>query len=257
MPLRHLRSFVLRDAFLKGSAFFHYNIERTVIVAIDGPAGAGKSTTAKAVSERLGFLYIDTGAMYRAVTLAFLRQGTPIDEAEAEGVVSRCRIDLRHVQGKQHVFLNGKDVSAAIRTPEVTQQVSAVSALWVVRERMVEMQREIARTFVSQGGGVVLDGRDIGTVVFPNADVKIFLQADPEARAKRRLVDLHAKGGQQTLEDVLQAMKERDAKDSSRTIAPLKKADDALVIDTTHVTFEEQVEKVVAIVNAAGTSNVF
>lgn len=224
-----------------------------MIIAIDGPSGSGKSSTAKAVAQRLGFLYIDTGAMYRAVTVAALEEKVALDEASLDPMLDRVAIDLSHKEGQLHVALNGRDVTQAIRAPEITQNVSAVSAVRIVRERMVEAQRRIARNFVSQGGGVILDGRDIGTVVFPNADLKIFLQADPEERARRRQKELQAKGIETPLQELLEAMAERDRKDSSRAIAPLKAAEDALIIDTTSLTFEEQVVQVVNLTSKIGT----
>lgn len=224
-----------------------------MIIAIDGPSGAGKSSTAKATAQRLGFLYIDTGAMYRAVTLAALGEQIPYDAPNLDALLDSYTVDLHHIDGQLHVILNDRDVTALIRSHEVTQNVSAVSAVRIVRERMVEAQRRIARNFVSQGGGVILDGRDIGTVVFPNADLKIFLNADAEERARRRQRELVEKGIETPFQDVLNAMVERDRKDSVRAIAPLKQAEDAIVIDTTGLSLDEQVEQVVRLAMQHGT----
>jgi len=211
---------------------------KRLVVAIDGPAGAGKSTVARQVAEALGYLYIDTGAMYRALTLAVLRAGVAVDDAAAvAAVVDTARVDLEPGPRGNRVLLNGEDVTAAIRLPEVSAAVSQVAAVPAVRERLVALQRHLA-----QGGGVVMDGRDIGTVVLPQADVKVFLTASLEERARRRWLETRACGHGQDLEAVRKNLEERDRLDSSRAVAPLRVADDAVIIDTTG----RPVERVVA-----------
>src|SRR5512136_1863740 len=188
-----------------------------LIIAIDGPSGAGKSTITRLLSKRLGYLYIDTGAMYRAVALAVKRAGVPLDDDAA--LASVCReIDIAFVRtdGCCHVLLNGEDVSAAIRTPEISLLTSKISARKVVRDVLVGLQRELGKN-----GGVVLEGRDIGTVVFPDAEVKVFLRADPEVRARRRTLELRAKGLSVSEAETLQEIRERDARDEQRSAAPL------------------------------------
>ncbi len=210
-----------------------------MIVAIDGTAGSGKSTTAKGVAEKLGFLYLDTGAMYRAATAAVLSASIDSDD---ESAVSDCveTIEIDFDESGRLIFLNGMDVSQTIRGREVTQNVSAVSAYPQVRKRMVAMQREIAgyRDFV-------VEGRDIGTVVFPNADFKFFIVASIEERAKRRQKDLAGLGIEQTVNDIVKNLKRRDALDSSREVSPLTKSEDALEVDTTSMTIEQQIDLIV------------
>ncbi|HVZ41483.1 MAG TPA: (d)CMP kinase [Candidatus Kapabacteria bacterium] len=215
-----------------------------LIIAIDGPAASGKSTTARLVAERLGYVYIDTGAMYRALTVAALRAGIdPGDQVRMERLADECVIELRlDDQRRLRVFLNGRDVSSDIRTPEVTACVSRVSSHAGVRRRLVELQRSIGA-----GGGIVMDGRDIGTVVFPDADVKIFMVADIHARAERRKAELHTLGNDVTLAGLASQLEERDRLDSTRDISPLRKADDAVEIDTSSLSIEEQVERVVGL----------
>jgi cytidylate kinase len=213
-----------------------------VIIAIDGPAGSGKSSTARAVSRELGLLYLDTGAMYRAVALAFLRAGRSATPEAAAAVVPGLRIEVDHVNGRMHVFLDGEDVTTAIRQPEVGTMASRVSTLRTVREKLVAEQRRIGR---SHPDGVVLDGRDIGTVVFPDADLKIFMVADPAVRARRRLRDLEAQDVDASFEEVLREIEARDRQDRERALAPLRQADDALMLDTTDRDFEDQVQFVV------------
>jgi len=210
-----------------------------MIVAIDGTAGSGKSTTAKGVAEKLGFLYLDTGAMYRAATAAVLSASIDSDD---ESAVSDCveTIEIDFDESGLLIFLNGMDVSQTIRGREVTQNVSAVSAYPRVRKRMVAMQREIAgyRDFV-------VEGRDIGTVVFPNADFKFFIVASIEERAKRRQKDLAGLGIEQTVNDIVKNLKRRDALDSSREVSPLTKSEDAVEVDTTSMTIEQQIDLIV------------
>lgn len=214
-------------------------------IALDGPSGAGKSTIAKAVAEKLGLLYLDTGAMYRTCGLACLRAGlTMKDREEIIALVGRIEIDIRFVEGEQHIYLDGEDVSEAIRSPEISIWASDVSAIPEVRVRMTEMQREIASR-----QPLIMDGRDIGTYVLPDADVKIFLTAKPEVRAERRFEQLEAKHpGEVTYAEVLRDIMYRDKQDSGREFAPLKQAEDAIVLDTSDQTVEETVAQVLAIV---------
>ncbi len=222
-----------------------------MIIAIDGPAGSGKSTTARLVADRLGYGYLDTGAMYRAVALHFLRRGLAGDALAAEAAareMAGVHIDTRFEAEGMRTLLNGEDVSEVIRTPEVTRLASAVSALPCVRGRLVEAQRRIAAEAVEAGGGVVLDGRDIGTYVFPQADVKVFMVAAPEMRAARRCAELRQRGIPAEPEAVLREMLRRDEQDASRSLAPLAAAEDALVVDTTAQTVEQQVNLVLEVV---------
>lgn len=220
-----------------------------MIIALDGPAGSGKTSTAKAVARALGYVYLDTGAMYRAMTLAALRAGVDPEADRVEEAVSSAALaaDFRvaYIDGHMHVYLDGEDVTAQLRSTPVNNFVSQVSALRAVREAMVAIQRHIAQEIVAGGGGIVIDGRDIGTVVFPRADVKIFMLANPEVRARRRFEELREKEPGVTMEAVLASIKARDALDSSREYAPLRKAEDALTIDTSVMSFDEQVSLVV------------
>jgi len=220
-----------------------------VIVAIDGPAGSGKSTTARRVAERLGWLYLDTGAMYRAAALAFLDAGRPFSEDAAEEIVPDLRIDIRRADGGLQVFLGERDVTQQIRTPDAGKAASHVSALPKVRARLLEEQRRIA-SGRADDGGVVLEGRDIGTVVFPDAEVKIYLVARPEERARRRHAELAKSGSAPSIESVTRELSERDERDRGRAIAPLRKADDAVELDTTDLTPAQQVDRVIALIEA-------
>lgn len=227
-----------------------------MIVAIDGPAGSGKSTTARCVAEKTGWLYLDTGAMYRAAGLAFLRQEAPFTAEAAARVMSAAEVDLAPHPGGLRVLLDGEDVTDAIRTPEASRAASQAATLAPVREKLVEAQRRIARREVEAGGGVVLEGRDIGTVVFPDADVKFFLTADLAARARRRHAELAEKataGGTDApaLGAVSDDLDERDRRDASRALAPLRPADDAVHLDTTALSVEEQVGRVLGAIRAA------
>lgn len=213
-----------------------------MIVAIDGPAAAGKSTTARRAAERLGFLYLDTGAMYRAVAWAFLERGMEPQEAEPPVFLSALRIDVAHEKGEMRVWLDGKDVTAHLRTPRVSAMTGRVSKLPDVRGKLVAEQRRIARACVGRDGGVVLDGRDIGTVVFPKADVKIFLVADLDVRAERRLKELAGEGSLEAIRDDLAT---RDQQDAERALAPLRRPADAIPLDTSHLTIDQQVDFVV------------
>lgn len=199
-------------------------------VAIDGPAGSGKSSISSIIANKLGFTHIDTGAMYRAVCLEAMRRGINLDnESEYTFVDS---IDIKYTQGK--TYLNGEDVSEAIRKPEVSAKVSSAAKVACVREKMVFFQRESAKI-----GNVLMDGRDIGSVVLPDADIKIFLTASVEERAKRRMLELKAKGESADFEEIKRAIAERDYKDSHREISPLVKADDAIEVDTTVMSIDE------------------
>ncbi len=210
-------------------------------VAIDGTSGSGKSTTAKLVAKKLGLIPVDTGAMYRAITLKALRSGVSVhDEAAVVRMAEETEIDQRVIDGVIHTYLDGEDVSSEIRTPEVSKWVSVVSAYPGVRRRLVELQRKIA-----ERGGVVLEGRDIGTVVLPDADFKFFMVASLEERARRRVNELREKGIHVEFEDVLKELKMRDTLDSSRKDSPLRKAPDAILIDTSNLTIDEQVELII------------
>ncbi len=219
--------------------------ERLFSVAIDGPSGAGKSTIAKAAAARFGFIYVDTGAIYRTVGLAARRaDADPHSEAAVAALLPGLDIRFDYgPDGTQRMYLNGEDVSAAIRTPEASMYASAVSAIPAVRAFLLDMQRDMARTH-----SVVMDGRDIGTVVLPGADLKIFLTASLQARAKRRLAELAAKGDPSTLEEVTADMARRDEQDSNRAAAPLKAAPDAVLLDTSELTLNESIDAVCALV---------
>ncbi len=224
-----------------GSADFAYadKIKRGGVrlfqVAIDGPGGAGKSTLSKAAAKTLGFVYVDTGAMYRAAALFCLRQDIHIkhDPQAAEQAVDTISVDIEYFADGQHVFLNGEDVSEAIRTPEVSMGASDVSAIPGVRVKMVELQRALASS-----KNVIMDGRDIGTHVLPDAQVKIFLTASPEVRAKRRFQELMQKGQAVEYEDVLTEMIQRDRNDETRAVSPLRPAEDSILLDTSALDFD-------------------
>ena len=216
-----------------------------MIITIDGPASSGKSTTARAVARRMGYLYLDTGAMYRAVALAFMRAHREPTAEDAADILPDLRVDVGYENGSMRVRLNGEDVTEPIRTAEVGEMASQVSTLRAVREKMMREQRRIAYERASAEGGVVLDGRDMGTVVFPDADLKIYMKADPKVRARRRQRDYEAQGESVPLDDVLAEIKRRDRLDRERDIAPLRKAADAIELDTTDRSIEEQVEFVV------------
>lgn len=202
---------------------------RKLIVAIDGPAGAGKSTVAKRLAKELGYTYMDTGAMYRAFAWRVMKEGIDLsDEKKLERVLQDTNIELLEQDGRSSVLLNGVDVTDRIRTPELSQLASRVSTSKIVRERMVELQRDMG-----SHGGVVAEGRDIGTVVFPNAEVKVFLDASSGERARRRFEELRSQGREVTVEETLEEMEQRDRRDRERDVAPLRKAEDAVVIDST------------------------
>ena len=209
-----------------------------------GPSGAGKSTVAKQVAARLGIVYVDTGALYRTVGYYVREKG--VDKHDAEGVTALLpgiRIGIRYVDGVQHVFLNGTDLKDAIREPEISMYASAVSAIPAVRAFLLDTQRDIART-----NSVVMDGRDIGTVILPDADVKIFLSASSEARARRRYLELKEKGVDTTFEDVLEDMEKRDRADRERDVAPAVAAPDAVLLDNSDLSPEESLEAVLRLI---------
>ena len=209
-----------------------------MIVAIDGPAATGKSTSAKLVAQKLGFTYMDTGAMYRCVTLSVLRNHIALADQEAlQLLIQEMDIRFDKTDDKLVVCLNKEDVSTLIRKPEVTSHVSAVSALPQVRNHMVAIQRKSAKN-----QDCVIEGRDIGTIVFPKADVKFFLVAEDIVRAKRRQLDLKAIGEEKTIDDLVEEIRRRDRFDSERSHSPLKKADDAIEVDTSQLTIDEQVD---------------
>ncbi|MBT3477859.1 MAG: (d)CMP kinase [Candidatus Marinimicrobia bacterium] len=209
-----------------------------MIVAIDGPAATGKSTSAKLVAQKLSFTYLDTGAMYRCVTLAVLRDQISLDDERAfEQLLKSMNIQLDKTDDRLVVHLNGEDVSTEIRKAKVTSQVSAVSALPQVRSALVDFQRNIAKD-----QNCVMEGRDIGTVVFPNAEFKFFLIADDKIRAERRQLDLLAIGEKKSIDELVEEIRQRDALDSGRSHSPLRKADDAIEVDTSKMTINEQVD---------------
>ena len=213
-------------------------------VAIDGPAGAGKSTVARGAAKELGYIYVDTGALYRTVALAAQRKNILGDEEKITGMLSSITVELKFDDnGEQKVYLNREDVSSFIRTPEISMAASSVSQIPAVREFLLELQRSIARN-----NNVIMDGRDIGTVVLPNADVKIFLFASPECRAERRYKELIEKGEDVRYEDVLKDVNDRDYQDSHRKIAPLKPTEESVMADTTGKALPESIEMVVSVI---------
>ncbi len=214
-------------------------------VAIDGPSGAGKSSISKAIAKELGYIYIDTGAMYRTLAYKALSLGIDIngDTAAVENMLADTTVDIRHCEDGQHMFADGKDVTAYIRTPEVSMGASDIAKIPFVRRWLLELQRSFAKE-----NNCIMDGRDIGTVVLPDAKVKIFLTASAEARAQRRLAELVEKGSDITFEQVLEDMKKRDANDASRACAPLKQADDAVLVDTSELDFEQSVAAIADVI---------
>ena len=213
-------------------------------VAIDGPASSGKSTISKLIAKKNHFVYLDTGAMYRVVTLAVLKNQISLDDHRAiEQLVQTIEIGFSMQDGKQSVFMNGEDVTDEIRSVEVTRNVSAISALKEVRTRLVHLQREIA-----ENHSIIMDGRDIGTVVLPQAEIKIFLVASVEERAKRRFIENQEKGIEMSYEELVEDIRRRDHIDSTRKESPLKKAEDAIEIDTTTMTIDDVVKTVTALI---------
>ena len=220
----------------------------TFSIAIDGPAGAGKSTVAKAVAKALDAMYLDTGAMYRAFGLAMLRAGVDIHDAEAvKARVSAVDIDVDYVNGGQRIYLAGEDITDAIRTPEVSEAASAISAVAEVRARMVALQQQIAA-----GHNVIMDGRDIGTVVLPNATLKVYLTASAQERARRRCRELEEKGMPQPFEQVLSDIEARDYRDTHREASPLTVAEDAVTLDTSDMDLEQSVQALMDLAAKAG-----
>lgn len=221
---------------------------RPFIVAIDGPAGAGKSSVSKILALRLGFTLVDTGAIYRCVALAAERRGVGFDDvARLQPLLDAIVVSFQMTEEKNHVFLDGEDVSGAIRTSEISLAASQVSSLPVVRNALLGLQRRLA---LAAGQGAILEGRDIGTVVFPDADLKIFLFADPSIRATRRFEELFQKGLEKPVDQVLADQNKRDKEDSERQVAPLKPADDAVKIDSTHLPLSEVVHQIQTLVSA-------
>jgi len=212
-------------------------MSKGLIIAIDGPAGSGKSTSAKLIAKKLGYVYIDTGAMYRAITYLALENEAIKDESRIIELARKCKIDLDYEDGEVIVRLNDRNISKEIRSAEVNSHVSEVSKISQVRKLLVEKQREMG----AKGNGVVMEGRDIGTVVFPNADVKIFLTASLDTRANRRTKEYNETGSKVLVDDIKSNLSNRDKIDSSRNDSPLTKASDAVEVDTTNVTIDEQV----------------
>ena len=219
-----------------------------MIIAIDGPAGSGKSTTARAVAEQLGYVYVDTGAMYRTVALAFIRNGVSAEspsDGKIRGLLANIRLDMRFGPDGMRIFLDGQDVTGNIRTRQVTEVASRVAVIPEVRERMVQKQRRLAGRQEKERGGVVLEGRDIGTIVFPDADVKVFMKASVELRARRRYEELLDKDPNVSFQDVLSDIRARDERDVSRELSPLHQAEGTIEIDTSHIDLHEQVAMVI------------
>ncbi|MGN0597116.1 MAG: (d)CMP kinase [Ruminiclostridium sp.] len=216
-----------------------------IAVAIDGPVGAGKSSLARICAKRLGYIYVDTGALYRTVGLFCARNNINTDNHTAVklAIQSKLKLEIRLIDGTQHVYMNGEDVSEEIRTPEMSMMASKVSAIGEVRHYLVDIQRKMA-----EENNVIMDGRDIGTVILPNAQVKIFITAKPEIRAKRRYDELIAKGMDVKFEDVLRDLNQRDYNDSHRAEAPLKQAEDAVLLDTSGLDFEGSAEAIIKII---------
>lgn len=212
---------------------------KKITIAMDGHSSCGKSTMAKALAKKIGYTYIDTGAMYRAVTLYAMRHGfigkNGIDEDSLRNELPKIKISFGHENGQQYTILNGENVERQIRGMEVSNNVSPISAIGFVREAMVQLQREMGKS-----GAIIMDGRDIGTTVFPNAELKVFVTASDEIRAKRRFDELTMKGENPVYEEVLKNVRERDYIDSHRAVSPLRQADDAIVLDNSHMTLEEQ-----------------
>lgn len=221
-------------------------MKKGLIIAIDGPAASGKSTTAQFLAEKLGYVYIDTGAMYRACALKAKKMGIDInDEESIRELLDNIDIRIENHHSKNRIFLDGEDVSEDIRADDISALASAISAIPAVRYKMVELQRKMG-----EKGGVILDGRDIGTYVFPTAEVKFFLTASPEVRAKRRWLELQQKGINKDFSEVLADLVKRDNNDSQRALAPLKKADDAIEVDTSNMTIEEQTDYLYQIIRS-------
>jgi len=216
-----------------------------ISIAIDGPSGAGKSTLARALSEKLGYLYLDTGAIYRTVALSIMKKGASVrDEETVISLIPSINIEIKHIEGKQHMYIDGEDVTDKIRTNEISANASAVSAIPKIREFLLELQRDYARK-----NNVIMDGRDIGTVILPNATVKFFMTASNDARAERRHKELCEKGEVITIDEVKRTMAERDKNDSTRKVAPAIPASDAIMLDNSGA-FEETVNKALEIIRS-------
>lgn len=213
-------------------------------IAIDGPSGAGKSTVARGASKELSYVYVDTGALYRSIALNVIRHGIDTKDAESiEKLLEETIVELKYVEGEQQVFLNGENVSSLIRTPEASMGASNVSAIPAVRSFLLQLQRDIA-----EKNNCIMDGRDIGTVVLPNAKIKVFLTASVECRAKRRYNELIAKGQDVSYDDVYNDIEQRDYNDSHREIAPLKPSEDSIVFDSTGCTLDQSIQKLLTII---------
>ncbi len=218
---------------------------KSFVIAIDGPAASGKSTTAKLLAEELECLYIDTGAMYRACALYALQNQVDLDDFNSiETMLDHINITFKNINKNNHIFLNNIDVSEQIRTPEISQKASQIATIACIRRRMVDLQRKM-----SENSNVILDGRDIGTVVFPDADFKFYMHANLETRAHRRMLELQAKGMKVDLDELTEEMAWRDINDSTRDVSPLKKADDAFEVNTTSMTIENQVKYILRKIN--------
>lgn len=215
-----------------------------MIIAIDGPAGSGKSTTARLVAKKLHISYLDTGSMYRAVTLYFINNNYALDAVNVTKSMNNINLDVSDSADKESIILNGVDVTPSLRTLEVSRLVSSISSNNLVRKKMVEIQRKI-----SSNKSIVVDGRDIGTVVFPNADYKFFITASIEERARRRFEQLNIENNDETIDSIMKEIESRDQLDSTREISPLKKASDAILIDTTYLGIDEQVNLILNKVN--------
>lgn len=221
---------------------------KTTAVAVDGPVGAGKSTLARDCAKQLGYIYVDTGALYRAVGLYCKRAGTDIsDPSQTNTALAAIKLEIKLIDSVQHIYLNHEDVSDEIRLPEISMMASAVSAIPAVRTFLLDLQRDMAKR-----NNVIMDGRDIGTVVLPNAEVKIFITAKPEIRAKRRYDELVTKGVETTFDSVLDDLNKRDWNDSHRDIAPLRQAEDAILLDTGDMTYEQSKQAMLALIGGNG-----
>jgi cytidylate kinase len=216
-----------------------------IIVAIDGPAGSGKSSTAKIIAEKIGYIYIDTGAMYRAVTFAAMQSNTPFTDEAMKPLLASINVELKITTDGQSTFVDGQDITRRIRFQEVTKNVSEISALQSVREAMTAMQKRMG-----ENGGIIMDGRDIGTTVFPQAEIKIYLDASVEKRAERRIKELKDKNIPADYEEIEEQIRERDRIDTEREFSPLRKADDAITIDTSEMTLEGQAKEILLAIGA-------
>ena len=215
-----------------------------MIIAIDGPAGSGKSTTSKLVAKKLGISHLDTGSMYRAITVHFIKNSYTLDDIDISSVMDSIDLEISNSSGEQSVFLNGEDVTGMLRSNEVSKLVSSVSSIKEVRQKMVHIQRR-----VSENKSVVIDGRDIGTVVFPDAEYKFFITASIESRAQRRFDELKDSDSSVALDQIQEEIENRDHFDSTRENSPLRKAEDAIIVDTTHLDISGQVNMILEIIN--------